>query len=1052
MTADARTADAGTTDARTGDARARQALVALCFVLTGAFALAYEVVWARYLQLFIGHTTQAHTIVLGTFMGGQALGYVLFGRYADRAPRPIALYGVIEIAIGAYGVLFPSLYAAAGPAFLGAATGMEPGGAGLLAAKLVAGVLLVFPPAVLMGGTLPLLVRSRVAAGGDSGKAIARLYSINCAGAVLGTLMTAYVLLPEYGQTASMLLVGLANAVVGGIAILVAGPPIPSEAGAGAAAAGTPPADAPPPEVAPGRVGPALAIATLGAATTGFAAMVYEIGWFRLLAIVLGASTYSFSVMLVAFIGGIALGARIAGSDRFARAAPLRLFGLLQIGVGAAVALALPLYDLIPNAFRSSAVLLARTPNAFPLYQVVQIAICVLVMIVPTTLGGMSLPVVTRAIQALARGGVGRTVGRGFAANTTGTLLGAVAGGLFLLPALGIRHTFTAGILVNVIVGAAAILVTAPAAARTGEALVRARLVPLGLALAVGAAAFVPNLARGALTFQVFRRHDTLDGASFAVFHEASLQRGASIVFDEDGATATVTVLKQGDKRILFVNGKPDASSTGDMGIQLLLGHVPMLLKPDAKDVLVVGLGSGVSVGAVLRHPVTRVDVLEISPEVVRASRLFDDVSGAPLDDPRCRVIEEDARIALALAPRLYDAIVSEPSNPWVAGISSLFTVEHFRTVAAHLKPGGVAVQWFHLYENSDELVELIVRTFRSVFPHVRVFTDRLHGDLILAGSREPLEPDMDALVARLRAPEVARDLLKDGMGEPSTFFLCELFGPAEARLLSGPGPIHRDDLPTLEYNAPRALFVGDRALRYIRMADEPDRVVPRGDRLLERYLKGRPLTAREREDAASYLAGYGGSRGQDVAALYARASADFAEPGRSAGMRRMAGEELRRGQVDTAIELSAALVATSTPAASTVTAMDWHALVDALIQRDDRTYSRLAPPGYDEALAAAREISRRFPADAAIGRMGEGLCYIRRGETDAAEAAFAEVLAAERVPSDFKAVAAVRLARLRYARGDVDAALALCGRALELEPGYVDAARIYAALGGKRK
>jgi len=1016
--------------------RLRRLLIPLLFLSTGAFALCYEVVWARYLHLFIGHTTQAYTIVLATFMGGQALGYVLFGRFADRTPRPLAFYGAIELAIGAYAVFFPQIYAAVGPAFLreAAARGLVPGSNALLAAKLISGVVLILPPAVLMGGTLPLVVRARMALGGAAGRTIARLYAINCAGAVIGTLATAYMLLPDLGSSATLVIVGSVNALVGAAALLCAGPPLaPVEATSGT---GSGTGEGAGDEVAEPVRSPATALAAVlaGAFATGFAAMIYEVAWTRLLAIALGASTYAFAIMLATYIGGIALGARIAGGALAERARPLRLFGALQLATGLSIALALPLYDGVPNLLRSALQLLSRSPDAFPLYQLAQVLISASIMLVPATLGGMCLPVATRALATASRE-VGGAIGRAFAANTTGTLLGAALGGLVLLPLLGIRHAFTVGITANICAGTLALFATT---AREGVAPLH-RFVPLVLGPVILLLSLAPGFTRGALTFQTFRRSDTGVGViSAADFRSAAQDREKLLLYDEDGAAATVTVFDAGGKRVMLINGKADASTGGDVGVQLLLGHLPLLLKPEAKRVFVIGLGSGMTAGALLKHPIESLEVCEISPEVVRASRFFDDVTGAPLDDKRVKVVEEDARIALALSPRVYDVVISEPSNPWVAGIGALFTEEHFRAVSDHLADDGIAVQWFHLYESDDALVSLVLRTFQRVFPETRIFAERQRGDLLIVGAKKAgvLDTDLAALEARLASPGVREELAKEGIDRASTLLWLELMGPVEARRLPGRGPIHKDDRPTLETDGPRALFVGGRAEAVFRAAEDPARLSPAGDLLLERRRARAPVSATETAALARYLKAGSGSLWPELGPLLREvASTSLDEAERVTSLRGVISlTEATQAPGDARGERHLVLALTDGRRDEVA---DYSGSIEADTRHADRERSRLLPArtknAYESAIATAEYLGRRYPAEAGRARLMHGRLLSRAGRLDEAREALEALARDGSAALDTRGSAAIEVVKIAWAQGGRAAAQAPTERAVGL-------------------
>ncbi|HMO65077.1 MAG TPA: fused MFS/spermidine synthase, partial [Verrucomicrobiota bacterium] len=418
---------------------------------------------------------------------------------------------------------------------------------------------------------------------------------------------------------------------------------------------------------------------------------------------------------------------RVAGR---AVAEPAALAGLALAG---SLLLLAPFYADLPFWFLRLGDVLARRPEAFVFYQFAQAAICFAAMFLPTVILGMTLPLATRAATAeLAR--TGRSVGLGFSVNTGGTVLGAALTGLWLMPWLGLARTLALGVAINF---ALALLILLRHRAWIRRAtLVGAPALAIGLVLLAGAAlddhwqrTLTRGWWRGAVRFE-----------RLADYRAAS--RAAELLYHRDGASATVTVekwLREGKPEIsLRVNGKVDASSGGDVPTQLLSGHLPMLLHPDPQEACVVGIGSGMTGGAILVHPgVRRLDTVEISPEVAHVARAyFGEYNGRSLEDPRTQVID-DAKSFLRVSGRQYDVIISEPSNPWMAGVSGVFSLEFYEQCRASLKPGGLMTQWVQVYETSDEALKTVLATFASVFPYFTVW-QTLPGDLILIGAPEP--------------------------------------------------------------------------------------------------------------------------------------------------------------------------------------------------------------------------------------------------------------------------------------------------------------------------
>ncbi len=285
-------------------------------------------------------------------------------------------------------------------------------------------------------------------------------------------------------------------------------------------------------------------------------------------------------------------------------------------------------------------------------------------------------------------------------------------------------------------------------------------------------------------------------------------------------------------------------SSIGDLPTQVLLGQVPMMFHPQPDTVLVIGLGSGVTVGSVLTHPVKLVESVEISPEVVAASKYFEHVNNRPLADPRVRLYVDDALAYLTLATTSYDVIISEPSNPWIAGIGNLYSTEFFEVCKQRLKSHGIMVQWFHLYEVDDETVRLVVRTFRSVFPHVTLWQS-LTTDVLLVGSSEALQVDEEKLARKLSIEKVKADLARIQISDPASLLSLQMISERPLREYASSGPLNTEDKPLLEYRAPKAFFV-NRGVTEMSRFDER-RVFGRSDLLLDQVLAKRPLSDDEK-------------------------------------------------------------------------------------------------------------------------------------------------------------------------------------------------------------
>lgn len=739
-------------------------LLAACFLASGAAGLLYQVVWMRLLALQLGSTTHAVTAVLAAFMGGLALGGAVAARRADAIRDPVRAYAVLEALAGLWALGTPWMLRAVGALDLRLVGGADPASfsAGLVHLGLAA--LVLVPPTALMGATLPVLGRAVVDAPGMAGGRVGALYALNTAGAVLGSAGAGFLLLPSIGLQAT-LLVGVAlnfAVAAGSLALRLPSPPP-------APATGTPPP------------WPLL----VAVALSGAAAMADEVAWTRALGLVLGSSTYAFSAMLATMLVGLAGGAWIGSWLARTRGLGASAFGAVQLGVGLVSVVLVPVFGRLPDLVLD---LLGRVGTTHEGALAVSFLVSALVLLPPCLGFGAAFPL---AVQAATHepGGVARDVGRLYSANTVGNIVGAVGAGLLLVPAIGLQHTLHLAAVANVLAGAVLLGRLAPA------------WVVVGGLTTVAAAFALPS----------WDNQRMVSGA--AVYGHRYLQSGRdlaqdkTLLFYEEGVSTTVAVEKVGSTTALRVNGKTDASDGRDMVTQLLLGHLGALVHPDPKRALVIGLGSGVTAAAMARHPFDVIDVAELEPAVVRASALFAHVNRDVLADPRVHLHVDDGRRVLAAAGEgRWDIVVSEPSNPWIAGVGNLFTRELYTQAKAKLAPGGLFVQWLQGYALHEADLKMVLATFHESFPHTTMWRS-MRGDYLLLGRLD------DAPLASLDAQ---RQRFTRFVGTDFALFNLEaaedvlslllLDEDAVARCAAG-APIHTDDLPWLEFNAPRALY-----------------------------------------------------------------------------------------------------------------------------------------------------------------------------------------------------------------------------------------------------
>ncbi len=767
-------------------------LLFLCFFASGASALVYEVVWLRWLVHLFGATTLAVSTILTAYMAGLALGSWLAGRWAAAVTRPLRAYGLLELAIGAYALALPLLLRGVVPGLQLVGATEASSYAALSLGRFALAVLVLALPTACMGATLPILARFATPRLPQLGGRVGRLYAVNTAGAVLGTAAAGLALLPALGTTLTNQVAVALNVAVGVAAIAVGRRLVePPTAGAGSGETPAEPADAIDPRA---RRAALAAFATI--AVSGALAMVYEVAWTRALALVLGSSVYAFTVMLVTFLGGLAGGSYLLARRVDRLVEPGLALGVVQLGIGASALAGVWLLPELPHLFLR---LFSWSGGRHDLLLVLQFLLSAAVILAPALGSGAVFPICVR-LTAPVVGVASRSVGNLYAVNTVGAIIGSFAGGFVLLPTAGIRGTLLVAVLLD-LACAFALFLALPARRRVPRLALGAAAVLLALAVPVVAPRW-PALTMVSGVAVYAERYHRLSRDEFRERRER-----ARLLFYEEGLTTTVSVEESRGDVFLRVNGKTDASSGIDMPTQVLLGHLPLLFHPAPGEALVIGLGSGVSVGAALRHPLRRVTVVELERAVVTASRLFEHVNGRPLADPRTRLVINDARNFLLLTSDRFDVIVSEPSNPWVTGAASLFTRDFFELARARLQPGGVFGQWLQLYSLTPETLRTVVATFQAVFPHTVVF-QTINQDTLLIGSPAPFGVDFAALERRLGADAVRADLGRVGLREPADLFAWLLLDVEDVTRFARGAELNTDDNARLEFTAPRSLYV----------------------------------------------------------------------------------------------------------------------------------------------------------------------------------------------------------------------------------------------------
>lgn len=760
-----------------------------CFFVSGACGLIYQVAWLRVMGLVFGNTTLATCTVLAGYMAGLGLGALYFGRRADRGLNSVLAYARLELGVALYAFVTPFLWKIIEWLSVSFYRAVEPDFWTLSAFRFTLAFAALFLPTFFMGGTLPIITKYFVERRQDTGRDVGRLYALNTFGAVAGVYLSGFYMLYTLGVWQSAVLAGVLNLIIFFIcrAYSVWGQPRAGQNPQIVETAG------PPQTVEQGRGPWFSAILLILFALSGGISMVYEIGWTRILAVSLGSSVYAFSIMLATFLLGIALGSMLFSfySKKFPVTLPV--FAGLEILTAIFVFAGLNQFDNLSYQFVQ---FYEWAHGRQLLLDLGRFLLCAWVMLPPTLCIGALFACFIHIYQHFGR--LGSDVGKAYFANTIGTIGGSVLTGFWLIPALGIQKTLLAGAWLNVLIGAAAFLI----AFRHFSLRVFVSAVLLVLAASLSSWAVEP-WNKTVLSSDTAVNPSRVKGLSREQF--LSSMRERELVFYKEGSSATVSVTRLRDDLSLAVNGKTDAS-TNDAFTQFLLGHLPLFVHPDARKVMVIGVGSASTLAAVASHPVDEIHAVELEEAVVEAAKLFYSLNRNVLEDPRVRLFHNDGRNILLLRPERYDVIISEPSNPWMAGVANLFSYEHYQTTKKRLKPGGVACQWLHAYSMSTQDLQMIIKTFARVFPNTSLWTS-YYPDLMLVGSESPLKFDFEKVKEVYARPHVAEDLAPHGIDSPESFFANYWLGTKEIWRLSQGGKTNTDNYPILEFSAPRHLY-----------------------------------------------------------------------------------------------------------------------------------------------------------------------------------------------------------------------------------------------------
>jgi spermidine synthase len=750
------------------------------FFFSGFSSLIYEVVWMRRLSLFFGSDVYSAALTLSAFMGGLTIGSLLAAKYSDRVKNPLIWYGLLEICIGLYALFFPNFlnmfageYRRIYQTFFATSPWIYN------SFRILVAALTLLIPTTMMGSTLPLVVK-RFGKHRKIGKYSGFFYSINTFGALGGVLAVGFALLPNLGIRTTTLLACCINVFIGCLALLLGLAWRPEkdefvEDSTGASKYAVEPGYDPKLE----RAG------LIGIGLSGLAALALEVVWMRILALSFSGAVYSFSIMLSCFLFGIYYGSKKIADFVDRQDQPMQLFSCLELVIGVSVAGLGILSYFVPRLFSNLLWLLTSISRGkFGLAcTIAEFVVSGLLIAIPTILLGATFPVAVKICTPTIRS-IGRGTARVYAVNTAGAILGSLLGGLVLIPLLGSRLSLL--MIATIFMVAGLFLLHKTSSGLNLKEPAVAVLVSAFGVLAVGVVLMPKQIVTN--------------------FYFASNEQ-AQLIYHGEGIAHTVDIIKTPKNVVIMqVNGTLEADTTYSQRRHFILkAHLPLLLHPKPRQVAVVGLGLGITLGATNRHPnLDRIQVIELSPEMVKAQRYLEDVSGGVLSSPKVKVRIDDGRNFMAMSNQQFDMITADPIHPRVSGVGYLYTKEYYEALKQRLSPDGVVCQWMPMYRISKKSFDVAFRTFVTVFPNASFWYVRGHG--LFVATQGPFTVNFEDLQQRLQDPVVKKDLASIDIRTPAEFVSYMLMGPDEIRAYLGStsdDTLNTDDNAYLEYHTP---------------------------------------------------------------------------------------------------------------------------------------------------------------------------------------------------------------------------------------------------------
>lgn len=811
-------------------------IISFLFIFSGIAALIYQVAWFKHLSYFIGNTTYAQSVLLATYMGGIAIGAWFWGKRSDKSNNSLKIFAWLELSIAFYCLMYVKIFDFVTESFTSVVISYHLDSDSLLVLllKLVVSASTILIPTILMGGTLPVLVHyfsNRLA---EIGKNVAILYFLNSLGGVLGTLLCGFYLIEHYGLQMSTYLGAGIEILIGIISFFLILNNFESIKGRQESRVTN--------ETSTSQFSiteKQLRIVISIAGISGLCSMIYEITWLRLLIPILSSSTFSFTIMLAAFISGIAIGSLIIIYLLPKILNPLLWIGLFQVGIVISIFLTMPFYEKLPYLFWESVGNDLGSGQNYGKYLFNQFFYVFFLMLVPTIFMGMTLPLASKlAVKNISKSG--EIVGKVFSINTLGTVIGSLMAGLVLIPIVGIKNTLQIALTINLAIGLI-ILFQPEISTLRNKAIILTSVLLSGFYYFFNVDQTV--WAYNIMLSEVPRKINRTDVPENYEEFKKKAQNHEKILYYNEGISGTIVVAKNKEETYLFTNGKGDANSIHDRKTQVSLGQTPIILHPSPDSVFVIGYGAGTTIGNVLCHPkVKYAEVAEISPEVIEGSVHFNHINERPLARKNLKLIEDDGVSALRLSQKRYDVIISQPSNPWSAGVGNLFTDEFFALCKEKLRPGGYVAQWFSLYEMDDKCLKLILRTAFKQFKHVSLWHIGRE-DILMICSDIPFNFDLDRI-------EKSYTLVADKLKKINIYnfpaFLSQQIMSSSSHLkeYAGNGEYNSENRPLLEHWAPKAYFLNAVPTGFVKLDERKS--FENSDLLLRTYMKSHTISKSE--------------------------------------------------------------------------------------------------------------------------------------------------------------------------------------------------------------